>query len=183
MAHQTHPMTVTHLKHITSPLHALKIVQQREFRSLQNPGHYDAGANFLGVLGLHPNTCPAAKGATLTCTWVGEVSPPLPWSDRDVFTPDVLFDFNGSGRNFQNNDPRYFLPYGSTGLILTEVQIPDEEELLFAWNTLENKIVSWICEREWFRSQRLARASCGLKQINDACSRAEIKLAVRRALP
>lgn len=183
MAHPTQPMTVTNLKHITSPLQALKIAQQQEFRSFQNPRHYDAGANFLGVLGLNPNTCPAADGATLICTWVGEVSLPLPWSDRDVFNPGVLFDFNGSGPHFQNNDPRYFLPYGSTGLILNEVQIPSENDLLDAWSMFENKMVRWVADRGWFRSLRLARAHRGLKQINDACSRAEIKLAVRRAFP
>lgn len=173
----------TDLKHITSPFHALKIVQQREFRSFQNPGHYDAGANFLGILGLHPNTCPAADGATLTCTWIGEVSAPLHWEDRHVFDADVLFDFNGSGAHFQNNDPRYFLPYGSTGLILNKVQIPSEDALLLAWSSFEKKIVRWVAERGWFRSQRLVRAHRGLEQINEACSRAEIILPVRRAAP
>lgn len=79
--------------------------------------------------------------------------------------------------------PTIFLPYGSTGLILTQVEIPGDDDLLFAWNLSENKIVSCIGERGWFRSQRPARARRGLKQINDACSRAEIKLAVRRAIP
>lgn len=66
-----------------------------------------------------------------------------------------MFHFDGSGAHVQNNDPRYFLPSGSTGLILNKVQIPNEDALLLAWSSFENKIVRWVAERGWFRSQRL----------------------------
>ena len=47
--------------------------------------------------------------------------------------PNILYDFNGSGRHFDNLDPRYLLPVGSKGLILKHIVINDEDELLRIW--------------------------------------------------
>ena len=53
---------MTDLIHITSPERALNIISKGAYITDNNPGHYDAGMNFLGVLGEYPNTQPT-RGA------------------------------------------------------------------------------------------------------------------------
>lgn len=101
------------LRRITSPSIALEVIASGVFRSLNDVAPYDGGMNFFGVLGKTPNTQPK-KGARMHCKWYGPVSIPLPYGSHDYHAPNVLFDFNGSGQHYQDNDPRYFLPYGST---------------------------------------------------------------------
>lgn len=64
---------------------------------------------------------------------MGEISEPRDTYDIVGMKPNILYDFNGSGQHFDNPDPRYLLPVGSTGLILKHVVIDDEDELLRIW--------------------------------------------------
>lgn len=61
---------------------------------------------------------------------MGEISEPRDTYDIAGMKPNILYDFNGSGQHFDNPDPRYLLPVGSTGLILKHVVIDNEDELL-----------------------------------------------------
>lgn len=112
---------------------AFKIVKNRRFDSPWWPGEYDASMNFLGVQGelkvheLHHRT------ATLCFEWLGEVSAPRRKEDYKDLKPNVLYDFDGSGKHFANPDARYLLPVGSSGLILKHIQIDDEDTLLRLW--------------------------------------------------
>lgn len=180
MAHPSQLKTVTNLKHITHPRVALLIAISREFRSPNNPGSYDGGANFLGVLGQTGNTQPMGCGATLTCTWAGQVSDPLRYDAYGYDTPEVLFDFNGSGPHFTNNDPRYFLPYGSNGLVLDSIKFDDEASLLMGWCYLSGGLYAWAYERNWFRNLLLAKARKAVERLNAACKTGQVLLSVRR---
>lgn len=117
------------LIHITSPENALSMISEGAYCTGNNPGHYDAGMNFLGVLGEYKNTQPKKRGALVHCEWHGKVSAPFSYDQYNYHTPDILFDFNGSGLHYRNNDPRYFLPYGSSGLIVKEVELEKSVEL------------------------------------------------------
>ena len=94
---------------------------------------YDGGMNFLGILGEVPVHELKNRSATLCFEWMGEISEPRDTYDIAGMKPNILYDFNGSGRHFDNPDPRYLLPVGSTGLILKHVVIDNEDELLRIW--------------------------------------------------
>jgi len=123
------------LTHITSPENALSIIYRKAYLTENNTGHYDAGMNFLGTLGEYKNTQPKKRGSKIHCEWHGITSQPLPFDSYNYHTPNILFDFNGSGNHHPNNDPRYFLPYGSTGLIVKKIELEEgfEEESLVEW--------------------------------------------------
>ncbi|MFV7511485.1 hypothetical protein ACNPM2_03720 [Stenotrophomonas geniculata] len=101
--------------HICNARAAAEMIITGSYRS--NKIGYDGGMNFCGVLGPVGNTWPRGRGARLHCKWEGLISVPLPYEAHDYSTPNVLYDFNGSGNHHQNNDPRWFLPYGSTVVI------------------------------------------------------------------
>lgn len=178
MAHPTHTKTVSNLIHITSPRNALLIARNKEFRSFNNPRHYDAGANFLSTLGEQANTQPVGRGAKLSCTWTGLVTNPLPNDAYDVHTPNILHDFNGSGAIFRNEDPRYFLPYESDGLILNSIEIQGDDQLETAWLSLQVGFFTKL-----FCRNPLAKARAELKELNTACASGKILLNVRRRYP
>ena len=76
---------MTDLIHVTSPERALNIIREGAYITDNNPGHYDAGMNFLGVLGEYANTQPT-RGAKIHFKWHGEVSDPLPYDACNYLT-------------------------------------------------------------------------------------------------
>ena len=129
------------IKHITSPAIALAIIRSRRYSSFNNPGSYDCGMNFIGSLGEYANTQPSQRGATLHCKWTGSVSVPLPYEFRPHNKPNILYDFNGSGLHYKNNDPRYILPYGSLGLVVNRVEFDTEKDLIDAWLSTQGRLI------------------------------------------
>jgi hypothetical protein len=126
--------TIQNLVHETTALAALSMVTHQEYRSLNNPGHYDAGMNFLGFQPPVNNPQAAHRHAFLTFTWKGTVSVPVAYNDYIDHVKDVLYDFNGSGPHDPGgNDHRWFLPYGSSGLELNNIVIPCDDHLYHAW--------------------------------------------------
>ena len=139
------------LTRITSPVLALKMFKEKAYFQSYPQGHYDAGMNFLGVLGQNSNTQPTKRGAKVYFDWdnttPSSVSPPLAPSVTKHHTPNVLFDFNGSGNHFPNNDPRYFLPYGSNGLILKKIELEpnyDELQIVKEWCDFEKGLYPYL---------------------------------------
>jgi hypothetical protein len=181
MSHSCQRETVVNLTHITWPLAALKIATTHTFLSPHNPGGYDGGMNFLGMLGEAGNTQPSGRGATLVCSWMGKVSAPLPHDAYGASTPDVLYDFNGSGEHFANNDPRYFLPFDSAGLVLDEVHFDSYDALLEGWCYLRGGLYAWLYEKGLFRSLLLQRARKDVAKLNGNCRRGVIQLAVQHS--
>lgn len=124
----------TNLVHETTALVALSMATHKEYRSFNNPGSYDAGMNFLGFRRPANNPQAPLRHATLTFTWNGSISVPVAYDEIIDHVPNVLYDFNGSAIHDQRgNDHRWFLPYGSSGLLLNSVVIPDDEHLYQAW--------------------------------------------------
>ncbi len=146
---------VENLKHKTTPSALFSIISSREFDPSMGPNsitaldpyNYDAGMNFLGILGEYTNHQLQDKNAILICEWTGLVSDNLHY-DFGVhkFKEGVLYDFNGSGefdkdgKILPNNDPRYILSVGSTGLLIVDFDILDLDEAFECWlNIEENK--------------------------------------------
>ena len=172
------------LTHITSPENALSMIAMKSYCSYRNPGSYDAGMNFLGVLGEYPNTQPT-RGARMTCEWLGSVSQPLRYDVHNHHTPDVLFDFNGSGKHFRNNDPRYFLPYGSKGLIVKKIELEDNydrESLVQWWVTFEGNIYPYLYKTGLFQNYLLRRALNHLHETNEKLRSRLVKISVLRGM-
>ena len=71
------------------------------------------GMNFLGAFGEVPVHELGNRSTTLCFEWKGEISEPRDTHDIAGMKPNILYDFNGSGRHFDNLDPRYLLPVGS----------------------------------------------------------------------
>lgn len=109
------------------------LLDNRRFDTPWEITEYDGGMNFLGTLGEVPVHELGNRSATLCFEWKGKVSEPRAVSDIAGMEPNILYDYNGSGRHFDNPDPRYLLPVGSTGLILKHIVIDDENELLRIW--------------------------------------------------
>lgn len=179
MTHKTTIKKISNLRHITYARTGF-LIAQHGFWSNFDLGHYDAGANFLGVLGEQDNTHPEGKGATLFCTWDGEVSDPLPYDSYHTDKPNVLYDFNGSGPHFENQDPRYFLPYGSKGLILNRIDFDSEEALLYGYCYLRGAPYSDLYERGERHDAMLAEAKAYRDKLNAQCNDGKIMLSVNR---
>ena len=109
------------------------IIENRRFDTSWEITAYDGGMNFLGTLGEVPVHELTNRSATLCFEWRGEISNPRDTHNITGMQPNILYDFNGSGRHFDNPDPRYLLPVGSKGLILKHIVINDEDELLRIW--------------------------------------------------
>ena len=125
------------------------IIENRRFDTPWDITEYDGGMNFLGTLGEVPVHELGNRSATLCFEWRGEISEPRDTYDIAGMKPNVLYDFNGSGRHFDNPDPRYLLPVGSKGLILKHIVINNEEELLRIW----------CCRRKiYYRQYRILKA-------------------------
>jgi hypothetical protein len=170
------------LRHITSPYAAVQIANSGMFLSFNNPGHYDCGMNFLGVLGEYSNTQPKYRGATLLCTWTGEVSPPLHYEFRPHNLPNVLYDFNGSGKHFRNNDPRYLLPYESRGLVLNEINFDSENDLVPLWLANQKWFVKVFCKIGLTNQWQLKRARHFTNELNKKCRNGKVLIDVCRGL-
>ena len=147
------------------------IIDNRRFDTPWSISNYDGGMNFLGTLGVPVHQI-SDRSATLCFEWKGEVSIPRSTYDIADMKPNVLYDFNGSGQHFDNPDPRYLLPIGSTGLILKHVVIDDEDELLRIWCLRRN-----IYRRKYrllknipiLRDVLLHRAWQEIYRINEEC--------------
>lgn len=177
---------MTKLIHITGPYSALRIMSQRAYASKKNYGSYDAGMNFLGILGEYENTQPK-RGVRIHCEWKGAVSSPLQHDEFNCHTPNTLFDFNGSGNHFPNNDPRYFLPYGSSGLIINKIELEsavDEElrELLVeAWCQLKGGIVLYFYENNLFKKLLQKYALDHLDKVNKMLAHGATTIVIERS--
>lgn len=98
-----------------------------------SPHNYDGGMNFLGILGEVPNHQLHDRDAMILCTWNGRISDPLPYEAGRPYQANILYDYNGSGNHFQNNDPRYILSIGSKNLILNKVDFLKEDSEIEFW--------------------------------------------------
>jgi len=169
------------LEHITSVFSAFKIVENREYCSFNSVGHYDGGMSFLSVLGENANTQPKGRGATLVCSWEGLKSQPLPFDAFDCTQLNLLYDFNGSGKHFSNNDSRYFLPYGSKGLLVKEIRVADNALLLEGWCAIKKGPFHSGVFQTIFRSILLWRARTYLSHLNQVCAAGKVSVAIVRA--
>lgn len=170
------------LTHITSPENALRMIAMKSYRSYRNPGSYDAGMNFLGILGEYPNTQPT-RGARMTCEWLGSVSQPLRYDVYNYHTPNVLFDFNGSGKHFRNNDPRYFLPYGSKGLIVKRIELEDNydrDSSIEWWVTFLGNIYPYLYKTRLFQEHLLRGVLNHLRETNEKLACQQVAISVQR---
>lgn len=168
------------LTHTTSLHVALKIVSKREYRTNNNDRHYDAGMNFLGVLGEYHNTQPT-RGAKLHCEWNGKYSSPLKPDAYKYHTPNELFDFNGSGKHFPNNDPRYFLPYGSQNLVVVKIEPEnnyDEEALIEWWCNFSGGLDLLCYKLKCFKPKLLKKALNYLAEINHELSNKKVTISI-----
>lgn len=180
-AHQLNPSQRTvAITHITSPYAALKIITGRKFLSCNNYHSYDGGMNFIGVLGQNTNTRPRHHGAKVHCTWVGLVSEPVSWNQYHCDEPNVLYDFNGSGDHFQNNDPRYFLPYRSSGLVVNHIEFDDERESLESYISLQDGLGAWLYWHYILRAHLRHLSSRHVSDLQKEMAEGHIKLSIER---
>lgn len=169
------------LVHITSPDRALNIIHSRSYFSKKSSKSYDAGMNFLGVLGEYANTQPI-RGAKIHCEWKGAVSKPLPYTAYDCHTPNVLFDFNGSGVHFTNNDPRYFLPYNSGGLVIKRIELEDqfnEEALIKKWLEIKGGVHPYLQKIKFLQKYLLKNSLGYLQDVNKKLASEEVTISVQ----
>lgn len=154
------------------------ILKNKRFDSPWSPGDYDAGMNFLGVQGelkvheLHYRT------ATLYFEWLGEVSAPRRKEDYKDLKPNVLYDFDGSGKHFANPDPRYLLPVGSRGLILKHIQIDDEATLLRLWCARNIPMPRQLSKIPILRQRYLSKAWHEIYLINQKLRKEKLEIDV-----
>lgn len=142
---------------------------------------YDGGMNFLGLLGEVPVHELGNRSATLCFEWKGEISEPRDTYDIVGMKPNILYDFNGSGQHFDNPDPRYLLPVGSTGLILKHVVIDDEDELLRIWCLRRNIYHSkyrLLKNIPILRDVLLHRAWQEIYRINEMCRKIPFEISI-----
>tara|TARA_R110001583_G_scaffold30529_1_gene105523 strand:+ start:1022 stop:1549 length:528 start_codon:yes stop_codon:yes gene_type:complete len=172
---------MTDLIHITSPERALNIISKGAYITDNNPGHYDAGMNFLGVLGEYPNTQPT-RGAKVHFKWHGKVSNPLPYDAYKYHDPNILFDFNGSGHHHPNNDPRYFLPYQSTGLVVKKIELEreyNEEALIEWWLQFKGKLYVFFHDFRILKPYLLKKALEHLQEVNYKLTNEEVTISIK----
>ena len=169
------------LIHITSAANAINILNQREYATWNNPGNYDAGMNFLGSLGEGPNTKPT-RGAEIHCEWSGLVSQPLGYGAFGCSVPNMLYDFNGSGSHFVNKDPRYFLPYGSEGLVIKAIKLEvefDKLELIETWCENEGGHYRKLYEYKFLHKYLLKKALNYLEKTNERIASERFTISIR----
>ncbi|MEL0639067.1 hypothetical protein V6260_00410 [Pseudoalteromonas aliena] len=169
------------LIHITSPDRALNIIHNRSYYTKKPFKNYDAGMNFLGVLGEYANTQPT-RGSKIHCEWSGAVSEPLTYDAYDYHTPNILFDFNGSGVHFPNNDPRYFLPYNSGNLVIKRIELEDkfdEEALIEKWLEIKGGAYPYLQKIKFLKKYLLKNALRYLQDINKKLASEEVTISVK----
>ncbi|WP_143566731.1 hypothetical protein [Stenotrophomonas maltophilia] len=171
---------VIDIYHITSPAVALEMVVSQTFRSHYNFRSYDGGMNFCGVLGRVPNTQPVGSGARLHCKWDGLVSEPLSPESYDYHTPNVLFDFNGSGEYCRNNDPRYFLPYGS---MIQVSGVECDPSALHDYYLSRSPFFRKSMYRFRSKEYQCAELQSLLDYYNEQCAAGGVKLEIQRGPP
>ena len=86
------------------------LIANRRFDTPFKIMEYDGGMNFLGTFGEVSVHELGNRSATLCFEWKGEISESRDTDDIAGMKPNILYDFNGSGRHFDNPDPRYLLP-------------------------------------------------------------------------
>ncbi|SMY34016.1 hypothetical protein [Photobacterium andalusiense] len=168
------------LIHITSVKIAFDILESTRYKSMYEYGGYDGGMNFLGVLGENANTQPRARGVRLHFIWGGEVSEPVSYDAYGCNNANVLYDFNGSGNHFRNNDPRYFLPYRSEGLTVEKLEIDSDQALLEGWCEYKGGIIKKLFSIKLFHSYLMSKAKEHVLQLNKKIERRDIKISIRR---
>lgn len=171
------------LTHITSAENAFNILSSQCFCSMNNYGSYDGGMNFLGVLGENANTQPKDRGARIHFLWEGKVSDPISWDAYNYDSPNILYDFNGSGKHFPNNDPRYFLPYNSEGLKVTKLEFDSEDKMLEGWCNRQKGILLTIYNMKVFNNFLLRCLKNYLNTINYSIRSGNLTITIKRAQP
>lgn len=166
--------------HITSPFKAINIAEKRRYKSLNEYGGYDAGMNFIGELGEYRNTQPKGRGAKLHVIWRGEISDPVQFDECNCNRPNVLYDYNGSGEHFPNNDPRYFLPYGSSGLRVTKIEFENEEALIEGWAHYKKSWPLWLYNKKLFKPLLKRLALTSQRRLNQAINAGEVVIDICR---
>lgn len=178
-SHKTHHGSVA-IYHECNPGSAAEMIITGVFRTFNNVGGYDGGMNFCGVLGLVPNTQPVGEGAKLHCLWIGPISESLPPASYNYSTPNILYDFNGSGNHYQNNDPRWFLPYGSVIVIKGIECNPSALEVYYLSHS------KWLW-RSMYKISNPAKRKRLLQEfydhLNDLCSAERRTLRIERGHP
>lgn len=142
---------------------------------------YDGGMNFLGSLGEVPVHELGNRSATLCFEWRGEISAPRDTHNIAGMQPNILYDFNGSGRHFDNPDPRYLLPVGSKGLILKHIVINDEDELLRIWcrrRKIYNQQYRILNAIPIVRTLLLHKAWQEIYRINEMCRKTLFEISI-----
>jgi hypothetical protein len=109
------------------------------------------------------------------------VSGPLRHDAYGANAPSVLHDFNGSGRHFENNGPRYFLPFESAGLVLDAVHFDSDDALLRGWCYWRGGLRAWLYEKGLFRRPLLKRACKEVAKLNSDCRHGSVQLTVRHS--
>lgn len=112
------------------------------------------------------------------CTWNGKVSIPLRYDVHEHDTPNVLFDFNGSGDHFPNNDPRYFLPYGSENLKIDIVECDSSTLLAEDWGDWRGWPYSFLCKLSLLHRWVLKCANKDLARLNKMCGDQNIYICI-----
>lgn len=172
---------MTNLIHITSPDRALNIIFNSSYSTNKPSKNYDAGMNFLSELGEYKNTQPT-RGCKIHCEWHGCVSKPLPYDAYDYHASNVLFDFNGSGEHFPNNDPRYFLPYGSEKLVIKNIELEsifDEEVLIEKWLEIKGGAYPYLQKFKFLKSYLLKQALNYLQEVNEELASEVVTISVQ----
>lgn len=174
------------LIHITSLCSALSIISSRAYLTENPIGNYDAGMNFLGKLGEYKNTRPSVRGVKMHCEWNGNISEPLPYDAYNCDTANKLFDFNGSGKYFKNNDPRYFLPYNSEGLVVKRIELEkkyDEELLIKDWCYYKGGFTLFFYKLKIFKAILLKRTLDYIQKVNCKLNSDTFTISIRRIHP
>lgn len=191
---------IKNLKHKTSPAALLSIIHSKEFdpsRGPQetlalNPYNYDAGMNFLGILGEDHNHQLQDKTAILICEWNGLVSDNLPYEHGGrEFKENVLYDFNGSGeldkngKKLTNNDPRYILSIGSTGLLIVDFELLNEEEAFNSWLNINTNVLIYVYKNFKFTQKFLHKKIHNfytnyIKDLKDRIKNEPIEISIKK---
>ena len=112
------------------------------------------------------------------------VSQPLRYKAFGCRTRNMLYDFNGSGSHFANRDPRYFLPYGSEGLVIKAVKLEDEFdklELIETWCQNEGGYYRKLYEYKFLHKYLLKKALIYLQKANERITSESFTISIRNS--
>jgi len=136
--------------------------------------------NFLGSLGEYQNTQPRARGAKIHFVWEGEVSSPVPFDEYGCDKPNLLYDFNGSGEHYLNNDPRYFLPYRSEGLKVQYIEFDNDEVFLEGWVQFKKGLAQLFYNKGLFKKYLRVAAFRYREKLEEDAATGNIKISIQR---